>query len=149
MPEPGFEEFGTELDALIEQALKSEPMLSAPINFHRAVEERVRIAALKDRERARFRFWMLSLTASACGALFIAAATLAVTNLQEIVTNGISGGKGTYDYYLTRVFGASYDTYGGAYLLGTSVLLAMVALLLGWIPVKRLLGTAYKLDRSH
>jgi len=138
-----------ELDAMIEDVLKSERMLSAPLNFHRRVDERVRIAALKERERARFSFWMLSIAASACGALFLAAVAIAVTNLNVIVTNGVSGGKGTFDYYLTAVFGASVETYSGAYTLVVSVLLAAVALVLGWIPVRQLRGTAAKLGRSH
>ena len=145
MAEPG----RIDIDAIIEEALTSERMLAAPINFHRKVEERVRIAALKERERARFRFWMLSIAASACGALFMAATLLAVTNFQGIVTNGVSGGKGTLDYYLTAVFGTSMGTYSGAYTLVTSVFLAIVALVLGWIPVRRLVAENAKLGRSH
>lgn len=133
-----------DLDALIESALKGERMLAAPIDFHRKVEERVRIAALKERERVRFRFWMQSLVASACGALFLASSVVAVTNLQLIVTNGVSGGKGVYDYYLTQIFGASFETYGGAYTLATSVVLAGVSLVLGWSPVRRLIGRGYR-----
>jgi len=138
-----------DLDRMIEEALGSERLLSAPINFHRAVDERIRIAALKDRQRARFRFWMLSLAASACGALFLAAVAIAVTNLQVIVTNGVSGGKGTLDYYLSALLGTSADAYSGTYTLVTSVLLAAVALGLGWIPVRRLIGANYKLNRGH
>ncbi len=138
-----------DIDAMIEEALKGERMLSAPLNFHRRVDERVRIAALKERERARFSFWMMSIAASACGALFIAALVIAVTNLNVIVTNGVSGGKGTFDYYLTAVFGATVETYSGAYTLVASVLLAAVALVLGWIPVRQLRGAGAKLGRSN
>ena len=138
-----------EIDAIIEDALKGEKMMSAPINFHRRVEERVRFAALKERERARFRFWMLSIAASACGALFIAAAALAVTNLNVIVTNGVSGGKGLFDYYLTAVFGETVESYSGAYTMIASVLLAAVALGLGWIPVRQLRADGAKLGRSQ
>jgi len=133
-----------DIDAIIEDALNGERMMSAPINFHRAVEERVRIAALKDRERVRFRFWMQSLVASGCVALFIASTVVAVTNLQLIVTNGVSGGKGVYDYYLTLLFGTSFENYGGAYTLASSVLLAAVSLVLGWSPVRRLIGGSYR-----
>lgn len=137
-----------DLDELIEHALRSEPMLSAPINFHRKVEERVRIAALKEREHTRFRFWMLSLAASACGALFVAATLVAVTNFNVIVTNGVSGGKGTFDYYLTTLLGGGVETYSGSYTFMTSVLLAGVALAAGWMPLRRLMDGSYKLGRS-
>lgn len=129
---------GIDIDALIEDALKSERLVSAPLNFHRRVDERVRIAALREREAARFRFWMLSIAASACGALFVAAAVIAVTNLHVIVTNGVSGGKGTFDYYLTAVLGTSMEQYSGAYTFVASLLLAAAALGLGWLPLRRL-----------
>lgn len=133
-----------DIDGIIEDALKGERMLSVPINFHRTVEERVSIAALKERERARFRFWMQSLFASACLALFLASTLVAVTNLQLIVTNGVSGGKGVYDYYLTLLFGTTLENYGGSYMLATSVLLAAVSLALGWSPVRRMIGGGYR-----
>ena len=43
------------LDALIESALFDEPELGVPFGFHRAVDERLHMAALLDLERGRFR----------------------------------------------------------------------------------------------
>ena len=44
----------TELDRMIEDALKSEPVRPVPSGFHRRVEDRVRVVALASRERRGF-----------------------------------------------------------------------------------------------
>jgi len=135
MPESRMD--NAELDALIEAALTDQPLLPVPASFHRKVEERIRIAALRERERSRFRFWMISIAAGFVGALSVAAAVLLVTNFQLFVTNGVSGGKGTYDY-MTTVMSQYWSGYSGTYTLVFSILLAVVVLLIGLIPARRL-----------
>lgn len=44
-----------DLDGFIESALRSEPFRPVPFGFQRRVEDRLRVAALCERERRRFR----------------------------------------------------------------------------------------------
>jgi len=101
------------------------------------VEERVRIAALRDKEKARFRYSMASLAFAFVTALGLAAMLITFTNLESFLTNGVSGGKGQYDrfaVYMSR----SWSGISGVYLLVTSMALAAGTLLLGLIPLRRI-----------
>lgn len=131
-------EINDELDALIEAALRNEPMLAAPITLHRRVEERVRIAALRERQRARFRYSMLSFSLACVGVLVFAAFLIDFTTLWLLRANGLPGGLGLYDLYansLTR----TATGYSGAYSLLAAILLACGAVLIGLVPLRRFL----------
>ncbi|MFM1919485.1 MAG: hypothetical protein RLZZ303_1119 [Candidatus Hydrogenedentota bacterium] len=131
---------GDELDSLIESALRSEPMLSAPMNFHRRVEERVRIVALRDYEVSRFRYSMASLVVLFCGCITMAGAIIAFTNFDLLMANGLPGGGGIYDRYAVFM-SQSWSSYSGAYLFGASFILAVGTLLVALIPLGRYLRT--------
>jgi hypothetical protein len=127
-----------ELDALIEASLRSEPMLAVPLTLHRRVEERVRIAALRERQRARFRYSMLSFSLACVGVLIFAAFLIDFTTLWLLRTNGLPGGLGLYDLYansLTR----SAAAYSGAYSLMAAILLAGLSVVIGLLPLRRFL----------
>lgn len=124
-----------ELDALIDSALRSEPMLVAPITLHRRVEERVRIIALKEKERIRFRYTMISFGLSFVVAILTAAAVVSFTNFAEIITHGVSGGRGQYDSMFTYAQ-VSLTNYSGAYSMALSMCLAAGTLVLGLIPLR-------------
>ncbi len=114
------------LDALINEALSDEPFLKAPITLQRGVEARLRIAALRDREKKRFAISMATL-ALLFVAGFIAAAVLVwFTKLSFLYTEGVSGGKGQFDYYITAMTMA-LASYQGAYSLIMSLVLAVGA----------------------
>lgn len=131
---------GDELDAMIETALRSEPMLAAPLNLHRRVEERVRLIALHDHEVARFRYSMVSLLVAFLGAIGVAAAVVVFTNFELLLANGFPGGGGLYDRY-SVFMSQSWSSYSGAYLFTASMFLALGTLLLAWIPLRNYLRT--------
>lgn len=128
-----------DIEALIDQALASEPMLRAPVSLQRGVEERLRIADLRDREKVRFRLSMATLLLALFSSLFAAGALLWFTNLSVLAKAGVSGGKGQWDYYATALV-QSWHAYQGAYTLILSVLLAVCTLAMGWRPLRKRLG---------
>jgi len=131
---------GDELDAMIESALRSEPMLTAPLNLHRKVEERVRLIALHDHEVARFRYSMLSLLVGFLGVFSLGAAVVVFTNFELLLANGFPGGGGLYDRYAVFM-SQSWSSYSGAYLFAASMSLALGTLLVAWIPLRNYLRT--------
>lgn len=128
-----------DLDALIDQALSAEPVLRAPVTLQRGVEERLRIADLRDREKMRFRLSMATLLLALVSSLFAAGALLWFTNLSVLARAGVSGGRGQFDYYATALV-QSWHAYQGAYTLVLSVLLAVCTLAMGWRPLRKRLG---------
>jgi hypothetical protein len=131
---------GDELDAMIESALRSEPMLTAPLHLHRKVEERVRLIALHDHEVARFRYSMMSLLLAFLGAFGLGAAVVVFTNFELLLANGLPGGGGLYDRY-SVFMSQSWSSYSGTYLFAASMSLALGTLLLAWIPLRNYLRT--------
>jgi hypothetical protein len=124
------------IDALIEDALRSEPMRPVPLTLHRRVEERVRIAALKDRERARFRFSLTSTLVALLTVIGLAGFVLVVTNLGPLLNNGVPGASGIRDWYTARML-QTWTEYTGSYSLVTSVLMAAGTLGLAvWVPLR-------------
>ncbi len=127
-----------DMDTLIEKALSGEPMRPVPLTLHRRVAERVRIAALRERERTRFRYSMATLAVGFLGIVGAAGLLISITNLDVVLNSGIAGGKGQYDYYATSM-ALTWEDYSGAYSLGLSVLLAFGTVILGIIPLRRYL----------
>lgn len=125
-----------DIDALIEDALRSEPMRAVPVTLHRRVEERVRIAALKERERSRFRYSLISTAIALVSVIGIAVFVVTFTNFGPLMANGVPGGGGIYDWYTAR-FVHTWSAYTGSYSLITSVLLAGGTLALAvWVPLR-------------
>ena len=85
-----------ELDALIDAALRTEPMLPVPHGLHRKIQGRVHFAALQERERVRFRY---SLVSAVCALLMLFAGTFVIvmlTNFSIITSIGwTSPGRAT------------------------------------------------------
>lgn len=124
------------LDALIDAALHEEPLLPAPPGLHGKIQDRVHIAALQERERARFRNSLLS----AMGALVVilggAATVVTLTHFSHIYHHGVSGGKGLVDYYLT-LFRVSWASHVGIYALGLTLGLSAISLWSGLMLIRR------------
>lgn len=88
-----------DLDAFIEAALRDEPLAPVPHTLHARITERVALAALEHKARARFRKILLSGFLAGTGIVATTAALLAVTNFHLLLDHGISGGLGQLDYY--------------------------------------------------
>ncbi len=112
------------IDAIIEEALSEEPFLKAPLSLHRGVDARVRLISLREHEQRRFSVSMFTLIFLFFGNLLFAGIMLWFTNLSVLYSDGVSGGKGWFDYYATALM-LSFSGYQGAYSLVASFLLAM------------------------
>jgi hypothetical protein len=123
-----------EIDAIIAEALRSEPFRPAPITLQRRVEERLRIGALVEQEQARFRYSMASIAIVFIAGLVGGAAFLAFTNLQDILYYGVPGAMGTLDYYVASIM-VVLTSWSGAYTFSLSLLLAAGTVLLALIPL--------------
>jgi len=132
--------FPDDMDAFIEAALKEEPLRPVPFTLQRRVEERVRIAQLREKECQRFRYSMTSLLVGALSVVGIAVCVIAVTHFHLIMSNGVSGGWGQYDALVNSLFQTMGD-YSGAYTLVFSMFVAAGTLLLGLIPLRKYMST--------
>lgn len=88
-----------ELDALIESALRDEPLVPVPRDLHGRITERVQLAALEQQARARFRNALLSGFLGAVCVVGLSVALIALTNFHVLLDHGVSGGLGFLDYY--------------------------------------------------
>ncbi|MCC6143421.1 MAG: hypothetical protein IT368_06415 [Candidatus Hydrogenedentes bacterium] len=127
-------EFDVDIDAIIEEALRSEAFRAAPVTLQRRVEERLRIGALMEQEQARFRYSMASIAVVFVAGLVGGAAFLAFTNLQDILYYGVPGAMGTLDYYVASIM-VILTSWSGDYTLSLSLLLAAGTVLLALIPL--------------
>jgi hypothetical protein len=123
----------TDLDALIESALCGEPVRHAPDNLAERVGERLRVQALIDRERSRFRNSMAMLAVAVAAILVCGGVFVAFTHLRSVVTYGAPGAKGRFDY-LATYFMDTFTSYTGAYSLVVSMMLAAGVLAIVFIP---------------
>lgn len=121
-----------ELDALIEEALSEETFLKAPLSLHRSIDARVRLISLREQEQRRFSISMLTLTGLFAGSVVFAGALLWFTNLSILFSDGVSGGKGWFDYYSTAL-SLSFNSYQGGYSLLMSFVLALATLCLAGV----------------
>lgn len=87
------------LDALIESALRDEPVAPVPRDLHARIYERVELAALEQKERARFRNTLLGALAAGAGVVATAVVLVALTNFQLLLDHGVGGWRGLLDYY--------------------------------------------------
>lgn len=115
-----------ELDALISAALSDEPMLKAPASLQRGVEERLRIVHLREREKARFSASMTTLAIVFLASIGAAGTMLWFTSFSFLYTDGVSGGKGHLDYYVTAL-SMYFSGYQGSYTLLMSFVLGIGA----------------------
>lgn len=129
-----------DLDIIIDEALRTEPMRSAPPTLHRRVQERVRMVHLREQEQARFRYSMAALTFSFLAAIGMTALVVSFSNLDVMLSHGVAGGAGMLDYHATSMQLSALD-YSGAYSLGISLLFAAATLVVGLIPLRRYFTT--------
>lgn len=126
-----------ELDALIETALRDQPLMRAPVDFSRKVEERVNILLLQEREKARFRAGMAVMTVSVLVTVLTAALVVWFTHLSLVWANGTAGNGGQMDAWRASWWMA-LSGYRGAYTLLFSVLIGVTTfIILGFTPYGR------------
>ncbi len=125
-----------ELDALIEAALGDEPLAPVPRSFHSCVVERVRLVALEQQERARFRNALLSGFTACVGVVAAAVAVLALTNFHILLDHGVSGGLGFWDYY-RATFEVAWPVRVDGVVLALSVVLGAGTIWVGLLPLRR------------
>lgn len=90
----------SELERLIDNALRSEPERDLPFGFHRSVVERLKIAALLDRELKRFRACWAS---AGLLAVALACSVLSVwlgADLPGAAARAVPGALGSYDRFI-------------------------------------------------
>jgi hypothetical protein len=87
-----------DLDPLIDQALRDEPMHRVPSGFHRRLTERLRVAAIVQQERRHFHRRMASM-GIVFGGLILAMVGLPVLAYTEgWVARSVPAGLGYLDY---------------------------------------------------
>ncbi len=122
-----------ELDALIEAALAEEVLLPVPMGLRARIDERVRLTALQQRERARFRNTLLSGFAASVGVVVALSALVAITKFEVLLKHGISGGQGLMDSY-AATFALSWPQYWEILSLTLFLALGVASLWVGLIP---------------
>ena len=88
------------LDALIEAALRDEPERSVPFGFHRAVDERLQMAALLDLERGRFRRCWISAGAFAALVALATSVGWIAADVSGTISRAVPGALGSYDQFV-------------------------------------------------
>lgn len=121
-----------ELDALIEAALRDEPLLPAPPGLQRKIQERVLFAVLKEQERARFRRSLLGAVGAVMVILFGTVAVVSLSHFSILYRHGVSGGRGFVDYYLT-LLDVSWSGQIGVFALVGTLGLSVIALWAGLV----------------
>ncbi len=121
-----------ELDALIEAALRDEPLLPAPRGLQRRIQEQVLFASLKEQERARFRRTLLGAVGAVMVILLGTVAVVSLTHFSILYRHGVSGGRGFVDYYLT-LLDVSWSGQIGVFALVGTLGLSAIALWAGLV----------------
>ena len=95
-----------ELDNLIEDALRSEPMRQVPPEFHRRMSSRLQVTALVQSERQGFRFRMVATSLVFLALGITAIGVPAAAFYQGWMVHSVPGAMGYFDYFV--VFGLRY-----------------------------------------
>ncbi|MBL7645826.1 MAG: hypothetical protein JNK74_06500 [Candidatus Hydrogenedentes bacterium] len=124
-----------ELDALIEAALAEDVVLPVPRDLHARVCERIQLAALQQRELARFRNALLSGFAASVSIIATLAALVLFTKFDVLLKHGISGGQGLLDSY-AATFALSWPYYLEAFALALVLGLGGATVWAGLMPLR-------------
>ncbi|MDZ4859695.1 MAG: hypothetical protein SGI88_12000 [Candidatus Hydrogenedentes bacterium] len=111
----------SDLDQIIVDALKSEPLRAVPTGLHRRIEERVRVAAFASQERRGFqtRLWASAALFAMVGFTLVLVPALAF--FQGWNVRALPGAMGYFDY-LTVFFLQSWGQIAVAVASGAGVL---------------------------
>ncbi|GMV91505.1 MAG: hypothetical protein AMXMBFR82_12830 [Candidatus Hydrogenedentota bacterium] len=122
-----------DMDRMIEEALRSEPMRNVPQGFHLRMSNRLHVTALVQNERQGFRFRMMATAAvfAILGAAIVGVPALAF--YQGWGVQAVPGAMGYFDYLVVFAF-----QYWGEIVIALSAttLLAGLATATGWALVR-------------
>lgn len=92
-----------DLDAIIEEALSSEPMRPAPVGLYRAICCKVRLAALAEQERRMFRRTLASALAVVILVLAVLKVLASTHGVRMVFDQFAPGAMGQYDYAASSI----------------------------------------------
>ena len=91
------------VDGIIDAVLGGEPLRPMPPGLHHRIAGRLRVAALLEQERRRFResvaFCIGALASAFCGTVLVAV----LADVPGLIRHGIPGGLGRFDYLATSI----------------------------------------------
>ena len=117
-----------EMDVLIEEALRSEPMRPVPAGFHARMENRLQVTALVQRERQGYRFRMMATAALLAVLGFVVLGVPVIAYMQGAVVQSVPGAMGYFDYLIVYAV-QSWEMI--AFAAGVSLLVAVAVVLFG------------------
>lgn len=117
-----------ELDGMIEEVLRTEPMHSVPAGFHRKMESRLRVTALIKQEQQGFRFRMAASAVVFAVLGFVVVGVPAVAFYQGWMVRSVPGAMGYFDYLVVYAL-QSWDKVVLA--LGIAAVVAVAATMVG------------------
>lgn len=124
-----------QLDAVIEEALRTEPMRAVPAGFHHRLEQRLRVAQIVNRERNGLRLRLLAGLSVLAVVAFTMVGVPVLALYQGWTVKALPGAMGYLDYLLLAA-AQSWPTV--ALTAGAVVALALtVSLLAVSVPVLR------------
>ncbi|MBN2311877.1 MAG: hypothetical protein JXR94_23055 [Candidatus Hydrogenedentes bacterium] len=96
-----------ELDALIERSLRDEQMRAVPAGFHNRLNERLKVAAIVERERHRVRYGAMAgvFLFGMLGITLLFAPVMSY--LQGWLVRSVPGGMGYLDYIVVSLLNTS------------------------------------------
>jgi hypothetical protein len=129
-----------QLDAIIEEALRSEPLRAVPAGFHGRLEQRLRVAQIVNRERKGLRLRMSTGLSVLAVVAFTIVGVPTLAFYQGWTERALPGAMGYLDYLLLTTT-QSWTTV--ALVAGGVVAVALiVSLLLVSVPVLRSRATS-------
>ena len=129
-----------DLDTLIDQALRDEPMHRVPATFHRRLTERLRVAAIVQQERRHFHRRMVSMGIVFGGLLLAMVGLPVLAYTQGWVARSVPAGMGYLDYLsVSLLTGLGALRTGAIAAAGAAAVVAGVAAL---IPILRRRGAS-------
>lgn len=87
-----------DLDVMIEDALRSEPLREVPAGFHRRIDERLRVVAMVAKERKGFQMRLLASAALFAALLLTVVVVPALAYAQGWTVRSMPGAMGYLDY---------------------------------------------------
>ena len=117
------------LGILIEQALSEEPLRPVPAGFRRRLNERLRIAALAQKERERVRFGLVTGGILVSAVLAFLVFVPVISYLQGWAARSVPGGLGRMDYFATSLL-SFLGTMNQSVLWATGTTIALAGLAL-------------------
>lgn len=116
-----------EFDALIEEALRSEPMRQVPPGMYRDIRARLRIAAMVQEERRRFKRSLLLGSTGIAGLAAFSILMAQILDASRVASGVMAGGLGMYDS-MTATMGLEWNALTLLLFAGSACLAVLSAM---------------------